>query len=95
MRALRVRPEPQDRPVDINADDRKAPLSAEGFDLVIVANETGSAEVGGEALRFRISEDGAEVVMWLGEREEGRASFLPVNDFELDAVLLRREAAGP
>lgn len=78
MAALRVRPEPGGRPVDIYAENRGAPLSVEGFDLVIVANRSGSAEVGGEELRFRISEDGTAVVMWLGDREEGRASLLPV-----------------
>lgn len=76
--ALRVRPGPRSGPVHIHAEDRGAPLSAEGFDLVIVANAEGSAEVDGEELSFRISEDGAEIVMRLGEREAGRASFLPV-----------------
>jgi len=78
MEALRVRPGPRDGPVDIDADDRGAPLSAEGWDLVVVANATGSAEVDGEELRFRISGDGADIVMWLGGREEGRASLRPV-----------------
>ena len=76
--ALMIRPEPRERPVDINADDRGAPLSSEGFDLVIVANEKGAAEVGGEDLRFEVTEDGTAIVMRLGGREDGRASLLPV-----------------
>jgi len=78
MAALRVRPEPRNRSVDVQAADRGEPLPAEGFDLVIVANRTASASVGGEDLRFRVSEDGTGLVMLLGGREEGRASFLPV-----------------
>lgn len=78
MAALRVRPGPREGPVDIEAGDRGAPLSTEGFDLVIVASETGSAEVDGRELRFRISESGFEIAMWLGGREEGRGSLLPV-----------------
>lgn len=78
MAALPVRPEPRNRPVGVHAADRGEPLPAEGFDLVIVANRTASASVGGEDLRFRVSEDGTALVMLLGGREEGRASLLPV-----------------
>ena len=76
MEALRVRPEPRDRPVRVEAEDRETPLPVEGFDLVIVASETGAARVGDEDLRFRLSEDGTEVVMRLGDDEQGRASLL-------------------
>lgn len=78
MAALRVRPEPRNRPVDVHAADRGEPLPVEGFDLVIVADGTASATVGGDDLRFRLSEDGTGLVMLLGGREEGRASLLPV-----------------
>ena len=75
MGALRVRPEPRERPVRVEAEDRETPLPVEGFDLVIVASETGAARVGDEDLRFRLSEDGTEVVMRLGDDEQGRASL--------------------
>lgn len=76
MEALRVLPEPREQPVEIQVEDRGAPLPVDGFDLAIVANETGAARVGDEDLRFRLSEDGAEVVMRLGGGEQGRASLL-------------------
>ena len=148
MEALRVLPEPRGRPVRIEALDRQSPLSVAGFDLAIVASETGAARVGDTDLSFQLSEDGAEVVMRLGGTEHGRVSLLPlielaeqrsrfldrfeelevprasmtldvdgeslsarlvlvsvrlerrggslaVTDFELDAVLLRREAGAP
>lgn len=148
MEALRVLPEPRGRPVRIEALDRQSPLSVAGFDLVIVASETGAARVGDEDLSFGLSEDGTEVVMRLDGVEQGRATLLPlvelaeqrsrflglfeelevsrdsmtldlggellsarlvlvsvrlerrggrlaVTDFEVDAVLLRREAGAP
>ena len=76
MEALRVLPGPRERPVDVEAVDRGTPLPIDGFDLAIVANESGSARVGDEDLRFRLSEDGTEVVMLLGGGEQGRASLL-------------------
>ena len=76
MEALRVLPEPREQPVEIQVEDRGAPLPVDGFDLAIVANETGAVRVGDEDLRFRLSEDGAEVVMRLGGGEQGRASLL-------------------
>lgn len=78
MEALRVLPEPRERPLEIEVEDRGAPVPVDGFDLAIVAGETGAARVGDEDLRFRLSEDGAEVVMRLGGREQGRASLLPL-----------------
>lgn len=78
VEALRVLPEPRERPVDVEAEGRGAPLPVAGFDLVIVANESGSAQVGDGDLRIRLSDDGTELVMqWDGE-EQGRASLLAV-----------------
>ncbi len=76
VEALRVLPEPREQPVEIEVEDRGAPLPVDGFDLAIVANETGAARVGNEDLRFQLSEDGTEVVMRLGGGEQGRASLL-------------------
>ena len=81
MEGLRVLPGPRERPVDVEAVDRGAPLPIDGFDLAIVANETGSARVGDEDLRFRLSEDGTEVVMRLGDSEQGRASLQSLIEF--------------
>ncbi len=78
VEALRVLPEPRERPVEIEAQGRGAPLPVDGFDMAIVANATGSARVEDEDLRFRLSEDGTEVVMRLGGGEQGRASLLPL-----------------
>ena len=57
------------------ARDRGAPLAVDGFDLVVVANETGSARVDEGDLRFELSRDGTAVVMRLGDEEAGRASL--------------------
>ncbi len=76
MEALRVLPEPRERPFQVEAEGRGEPLSTEGYDLAIVANPTGAARVGNEDLRFRLSEDGAELVMRWGDEEQGRASLL-------------------
>ena len=76
MGALRVLPEPRERPVEVEALGRGAPLTVDGFDLVIVSNETGATRIGDEDLRFRLSEDGTEVVVRLGGGEEGRGSLL-------------------
>ncbi len=81
VEALRVLPGPRERPVDVEAVDRGAPLPIDGFDLAIVANETGSARVGDEDLRFRLSEDGTAVVMRLGGSEQGRASLESLIEF--------------
>lgn len=78
MEALRVLPEPRERPVDVEAEDRGAPLPVAGFDAVIVANESGSARVRDEDLHFRLSDDGRELVMRWGGEEQGRASLLAV-----------------
>ena len=75
VEALSVLPGPRRGPVDVVARDRGTPLAVDGFDLVVVANETGSARVDDEDLRFRLSEDGAAVVMRLGDEEAGRASL--------------------
>ena len=81
VEALRVLPGPRERPVDVEAADRGAPLPIGGFDLAIVANETGSARVEDEDLRFRLSEDGTAVVMRLGGSEQGRASLQSLIEF--------------
>lgn len=78
VEALRVLPEPRERPVEIETADRGVPVPVDGFDLAIVAGGAGSARVGDEDLRFQLSDDGTEVVMRLGGGEQGRASLLPL-----------------
>ena len=81
VEALRVLPGPRERPVDVEAVDRGAPLPIDGFDLAIVANETGSARVGDEDLRIGLSEGGTEMVLRLGGSEQGRVSLGSLIDF--------------
>lgn len=75
---LGVRPELPGRPVRVVARRDGAPLSAGGFDLLVVSGEAGSVRVDGERLQVRVSEDGAAVVMRLGDEDLGRVSLLPV-----------------
>lgn len=75
---LRVVPELPGRPVRVVARRDGAPLTAGGFDLLVVSGEAGSVRVDGERLQIRISESGAAIVMRLGEVDLGQVSLLPV-----------------
>ncbi len=78
LASLRVRPAAAGQPVRVVARGDRTPLEAEGFDLLIVGRETGSARGGGERLGVRVGEGGEGVVMRLGDRDVGWASLDPV-----------------
>lgn len=66
---LGVRPGPGQAPVDLVPTLPRAPVSARGFDFLVAGGTLGETLVGGEALDFRITEDGQEMAMRLGARE--------------------------
>ena len=90
MGALRVQPGPSDRPVRIEATGLPGAISTVGFDFMIVAAGSGEAVIDGDTLRFELSEDSLEVVMWWADREEARASLTPLIE-----LVARRGGAPP
>ena len=66
---LGVRPGPSALPVDLVPTRPRAPVSARGFDLLVTDWTLGESRVDGDALGFRLSEDGQEMAMRIGVRE--------------------------
>lgn len=64
-----VRPGPSDVPVDLIPTRPGAPVSARGFDFLVMGGTLGETRVDGDPLDFRITEDGQEMAMRLGARE--------------------------
>lgn len=87
MGDLRIRSGPSDRPVQLRAAGPRVPIPAAGFDL-LVAGDEGASVVAGDTLRFAISEDGRDMVMWLAGRMEARGSLAALAEA---AEALRRD----
>lgn len=66
---LGVRPGPSALPVDLVPTRPRTPVSARGFDLLVTDWTLGESRVDGDALGFRLSEDGQEMAMRVGARE--------------------------
>lgn len=66
---LGVRPGPSEAPVDLVPTRPRAPVSTRGFDLLLTDEGLGETRLDGDVLAFRITDDGQEFAMRLGERE--------------------------
>lgn len=63
MDDLRIRPGVSDRPARLEAIQQGAPISAEGFDLLLVGDAGDEAVIGADTLRFALSAGGMEILV--------------------------------
>lgn len=90
MADLRIRSGPSDRRMQLRVGGPREPVPAAGFDLLVVPGDDGESVVGGDTLRFAVSEDGRGMVMRLAGRVEARGSLASLVEA---AEVLRRDGS--
>lgn len=80
MDDLRIRPGISYRPARLEAVQQGDPISATGFEVLLVGGEDGEVVIGQDTLRFELSADGLEMVMEFEGAAVGRASLAVLID---------------